>query len=255
MEAEKDIPKSAATLKYEEKVRNISMYLKTNFPEQNTTVDMVTEENGHPLVWPIEKTKKVERIIIHHTAENNPSSKDDLALIRGIYYYHAVVRGWGDIGYNYLIGQRGKIYEGRAGGDYVAGAHAVWNNKSTVGVSVMGNFMQDSVVSEQQQSLANIVTHLAQKYGIDTHKTSIGHKECATSDCLIKDFPVANLSGHRDVGSTSCPGTNLYSLVESTRLTDTVTKGLTYRENTHITNVQSMKVASVTNISTQSLSR
>lgn len=119
MEAEKDLPKSEATLKYEEKVRSINMYLKTNFPEQNTVVETITEENSHPLVWPIEKTKKVERIIVHHTAENNPNGKDDLTLIRGIYYYHAVVRGWGDIGYNYLIGQRGKIYEGRAGGDYV----------------------------------------------------------------------------------------------------------------------------------------
>lgn len=246
MEAEKDIPKSAATLKYEEKVRNISMYLKTNFPEQNTAVDMIEEENGHPLVWPIEKTKKVEKIVIHHTAEDNRSNKDDLALIRGIYYYHSVVRGWGDIGYNYLIGQRGQIYEGRAGGDYVVGAHAMWNNKSSVGISVMGNFMTDAVVGEQEKSLESFVTYLATKYGIDLHKTSIGHKECTTSTCLIKDFETPNLAGHKDVGYTSCPGTNLYSLVENTRVTDTITKGLAYRENTHI-NIQSVKVASATN--------
>ena len=53
---------------------------------------------------------------------------DDMTLLRAIYQYHAVSRGWGDIGYNYIIGQRGQIYEGRAGGDYVVGAHAAWNN-------------------------------------------------------------------------------------------------------------------------------
>lgn|GEM_PF-5016067 len=121
---------------------------------------------------------------------------------------------------------------------------------------MMGNFMQDNVVTEQQQSLTNIVTYLAQKYGIDVHKTSIGHKECTTSDCLIKDFETPNLAGHKDVGSTSCPGTNLATLVTSARLTDTVTKGLTYQENTHI-NIQSVKVASATNTPspTQTLSK
>ena len=28
-------------------------------------------------------------------------------------FLHAVTRGWGDIGYNYLIDQKGNIYEGR----------------------------------------------------------------------------------------------------------------------------------------------
>lgn len=58
-------------------------------------------------------------------------------MIRGVYRYHAVSRGWGDIGYNYIVGQNGRIYEGRAGGDYVAGAHALYNNKNSIGISVL----------------------------------------------------------------------------------------------------------------------
>lgn len=113
-EANKDKPKSDATLKYEQKVSNIRTYLATNFPDQDRAIETVSTDNGHALVWPIEKTKQVDHITIHHTAENNQTNKDDLALIRGIYYYHTIVRGWGDIGYNYLVGQRGQIYEGRA---------------------------------------------------------------------------------------------------------------------------------------------
>lgn len=93
----------------------MNSYLAKNFAEQDLVVETIRNENGHDLVWPIQKTKKVERIIIHHTADDNRTEKDDLAMIRGIYYYHTVVRGWGDIGYNYLVGQRGQIYEGRAG--------------------------------------------------------------------------------------------------------------------------------------------
>ena len=46
--------------------------------------------------------------------------------------------GWSDIGYNYLIGEDGNIYEGR--GPYRSGAHCVnWNSK-TLGFSIMGDF-------------------------------------------------------------------------------------------------------------------
>jgi hypothetical protein len=97
IEDDKDKPKSDATIKYEARVQDIRSHLAINFPEQDKTIETIKTEDGHPLVWPIEKTKQVERIVIHHTAENNKSDKDDFALIRGIYYYHAIVRGWGDI--------------------------------------------------------------------------------------------------------------------------------------------------------------
>lgn len=222
LEANKDKPKSDATLKYEAKNLAIAAHLATNFPEQDKAIERVNSENGHELVWPIEKTKQVERIVIHHTAEDNMKNKDDLALIRGIYYYHTVVRGWGDIGYNYLVGQRGQIYEGRAGGDYNVAAHALWNNKSSVGVSVMGNFMVDSVIVEQEESVKGIIEYLSKKYGIDIHRSSTGHKECRKDSCIIDDFVTPNLAGHRDIGFTSCPGDNLFSIVEDIRKTETV---------------------------------
>ncbi|MBU2595550.1 N-acetylmuramoyl-L-alanine amidase, partial [Patescibacteria group bacterium] len=92
------------------------------------------------------------KIIIHHTASgNNPP--DPAAVMRSIYYYHAVSLGWGDIGYNYLFDQYGNMYEGRAGGNMVVGAHAYGQNYGSVGLSVIGNFVNTDITSSALTSL------------------------------------------------------------------------------------------------------
>ena len=70
---------------------------------------------GGDELWPAEY-QWPEKFVIHHTAGSDGTS-DPKGTIRGVYYWHAVVLGWGDIGYNYIIDQRGNIYEGRYGGD------------------------------------------------------------------------------------------------------------------------------------------
>lgn len=115
---ENEVEPSAAIKAYREKMARIESKLRHDFPDQYEAVEAVSEENGRPLVWPVQQTRKVEKVILHHTAENNLKDLDDASLLRSTYRYHAVTRGWGDIGYNYVVGQRGTIYEGRAGGDY-----------------------------------------------------------------------------------------------------------------------------------------
>ncbi len=51
-------------------------------------------ENGRQLAWPIQKVKRVDRIIIHHTAESLDRQISDEEMLRAIYAYHAVSRGW-----------------------------------------------------------------------------------------------------------------------------------------------------------------
>lgn len=47
--------------------------------------------------------------------------------VKSIQYFHQHDRGWDDIGYHFLVGENGKIYEGR-GWDR-QGAHSPgWNN-------------------------------------------------------------------------------------------------------------------------------
>lgn len=88
-------------------------------PDARKSISLQRYEGAKKLLWPIEKVKKVEKIVIHHTSEALAQDADDATLVRAIYAYHTKTRGWGDIGYNYVLGQRGQVYEGRAGGDYV----------------------------------------------------------------------------------------------------------------------------------------
>lgn len=59
------------------------------------------------------KYAPASHVIVHHTAGTNTYTMDESAsVVRGIYYYHAVTLGWGDIGYNFLVDKWGRAYEG-----------------------------------------------------------------------------------------------------------------------------------------------
>lgn len=79
----------------------------------------------------------ITKAVLHDTVTRN-NDPNPAATVRSIYYYHAVTRGWGDIGYNYLIDEQGRIYEGRAGGQNVVGGHALCYNFGTLGISALG---------------------------------------------------------------------------------------------------------------------
>ena len=132
-------PKTEKQKKAAQKLADINKFVGEKLANQFTTTEMIRTENGQELVWPIQKVQKVNKIVVHHTADKLDGRSDE-EILRAIYAYHAVTRGWGDIGYNYIVGQNGRIYEGRAGGDYVVGAHAAYNNIGSVGISVLGDY-------------------------------------------------------------------------------------------------------------------
>lgn len=142
------------------------------------------------------KKATVKQVVIHHTAGAN-NIKDAKASVRAIYWWHAKGRSWGDIGYNYLVDPDGNIYEGRTGGNGVIGAHALSHNVGTIGISVMGNFMEAQPTDKALNSIADLVAYKSEQNG---YKTAI--------------LPVV---GHRDVGKTQCPGDNLYNDLKQVR--------------------------------------
>jgi hypothetical protein len=166
--------------------------------------------------WPPRYTT-VTHLIVHHTA--TPNSADDwAAVVRAIWDFHANFRGWGDIGYNYLIDPNGVIYEGRAGGDNVIGAHFSCANSNTMGVGMLGNFMNISPTSKALFSLEWLLAWKCYISGIDplgiTYHPST-------------QLNLYNISGHRDANPTKsptacpsgtvCPGDVLYSKLPSIR--------------------------------------
>lgn len=162
-------------------------------------------------VWP-RSYSPVRKIIVHHTASTNGPA-DPAAVVRAIYYYHAIQQGWGDIGYNYLIDNDGRVYEGRTGGAGVVGGHAEKYNRGSIGIALIGSFTGADPSPKALASLEQLVVSKAVEHGIDP---------LARSFFVDKETP--NVSGHRDVMNTACPGDQLYTLLPGLR--DRATAGL-----------------------------
>lgn len=94
---------------------------------------------GGPSDAPGHPTAGAKRlVVIHHSYR--PHRDCGVALAReeadvlGMHEYHKG-KGWGGIGYNFLVFQSGNIYEGRGWGR--VGAHTVGRNSSSVGICLV----------------------------------------------------------------------------------------------------------------------
>lgn len=160
-----------------------------------------------------ESITRIEGIVIHHSASTN-TAKDWAEQVRIIQQNH-INRGWGDIGYNFLIDPNGKIYEGRTtssgfaigvseGGQLFAviGSHTAAEslNARAIGINFIGCYMSElegaktnergSPTSEALYAAKVLIEWLAEKIG--------------KASCFI--------IAHRDVepGKPHCPGWNVY---------------------------------------------
>ncbi len=197
--------------------RGLSRGIRSQVPEAKNIVKklrptIIKRKNnkGKNLTWPLEKNKVLKKFVVHHTAETTSKTTHPMELMRAIYYYHTITRGWGDIGYNYVIDRQGNIYEGRAGGAEIVGAHAAYYNVGTIGISLMGNFQIEKPTPQQVKILTLLLADHSNRYNIPLGRSTYW---------LGKHTP--NISGHRDVAKkghgTSCPGNNLHKLLPQIR--------------------------------------
>lgn len=161
---------------------------------------------------------------VHHTVNaNNYTAAEVPGIIRAIYSYHVKTRGWSDIGYNFLVDRFGRIWEGRAGGvdRPVVGAHTLGYNNYSFAMSAIGNYETASPTSAMLNAYGALFAWKLSLHGVDAASTSqrIGSKY----------FPAVN--GHRDAGSTACPGRYLYAKIGRIReLASAAQKGWSGRE-------------------------
>ena len=150
------------------------------------------------------KYESVTHLILHHTV----STTDDnnwAALVRAIWSFHSFTRGWGDIGYNYLVDPNGVIYEGRLGGDDVVGTHAADANEGSMGVAIIGDFRTATPPAGMTESVINLFAWKADQKNIDVYDASTMPET---------NWGLPQLMGHRDVyGTTQCPGNKAHSLL------------------------------------------
>ncbi|HUZ02388.1 MAG TPA: N-acetylmuramoyl-L-alanine amidase [Thermomicrobiaceae bacterium] len=154
-------------------------------------------------IWP-EEYREIQKVIVHHTVTQNQEA-DPAATVRSIYYYHAITKGWGDIGYNFLVDWHGNVYEGRYGGPDVVGGHALQYNYGSVGIAVLGTY---DTVDPQQPSLTSLVRLI---------KDRAPNVDPGIWSFFIDKDNVPNIAGHRDVLQTDCPGDHLYAQLPTIR--------------------------------------
>lgn len=156
----------------------------------------------------------VTHLVVHHSAGANTAS-DWAAVVRSIWVLHVQGNGWNDIGYNYLVDPNGVLYEGRAGGDGVLGAHFSAVNGGTMGVCLMGTFSRIAPPQASVDTLRRLLYAQALRWKIDPGGRSLH----AASRLMLN-----NISGHRDAGlspqasgTTECPGNGVYALLAGLR--------------------------------------
>ena len=130
----------------------------------------------------------VLRITVHHTGEHaGMEGLPETDVIRRIESYHRNGRRWAAIGYHYLVGKNGHVYEGRP--IQYQGAHVSGANEHNVGISVIGDFMGKAPTGKQLTALRAFLDDQRVRFKVSR----------------------AKVYGHRDLGASECPGNALYA--------------------------------------------
>jgi hypothetical protein len=161
----------------------------------------------------------VQQLFVHHTAGAN-RDLHPRSTMRSILWFHTARRGWCDIGYNFVIGPNGEVFEGRRARDYlpweahdeedpasavVRGAHTGDYNPGAVGISLMGTFTSVRPKRAARRSLIRVLAWEADRHGLNP----TGRRRYVNGETGARRR-LDVISGHRDVSYTSCPGALLY---------------------------------------------
>ncbi|KAM3864730.1 N-acetylmuramoyl-L-alanine amidase-like [Diretmus argenteus] len=142
---------------------------------------------------PLPLSPPLQFLYIHHTYEPSspclsfPTCSRDM---RAMQRFHQEDRGWSDIGYSFVVGSDGYVYEGR--GWHHIGRHTRGHNAVGYGVAIIGNY---SSTLPPRHSM-DLLRHRLAQCAVDRGR-------------LVTNF---TLHGHRQVVNyTSCPGDAFYS--------------------------------------------
>nr|CAD7573015.1 unnamed protein product [Timema californicum] len=136
----------------------------------------------------------VPYVVVHHggTKKYCYDQNTCSAIVRSYQNYHIDTKGWNDIGYSFVIGEDGHVYEGR-GWDFV-GAHAPGYNTQSIGICVIGDFSDRLPNEEALTALSDLIS-----CGVDIGKIGEGY----------------HVIGHRQTRDTLCPGDTFYKWVKA----------------------------------------
>ncbi|XP_011382425.1 N-acetylmuramoyl-L-alanine amidase [Pteropus vampyrus] len=115
------------------------------------------------------------------------------ANMRSMQRFHQDTRGWDDIGYSFVMGSDGYMYEGR--GWHWVGAHTRGYNSRGFGLAFVGNYTAELPVEAALRVVRDVLPRCAVRAGL-----------------LRPDY---KLLGHRQLVPTDCPGDALFQLLRT----------------------------------------
>lgn len=129
---------------------------------------------------------QINKIIVHHSGSIGQRAEDYAR-------YHVLSKGWPGIAYTFVIEKEGTIIQGNF--LETISNNTSGQNTSSISICLSGDFTQEEPTPKQLKSLKKLIVYL--------RKTLPQHLQVA---------------GHRDYGTTSCPGTNLYKHLKQFQL-------------------------------------
>ena len=91
-------------------------------------------------------------------------------------------------------------------------AHAVGYNSGTVGIALLGTLTNQNATAAARSALERLLAWESDRHSLDPQGASLYTNPVNGTQAT---FP--NIAGHRDVGSTECPGGVFYSTLPSIR--------------------------------------
>jgi len=164
-------------------------------------------------IWPPEYYP-VQTLTVHHTADGS-TNPDPAAVVRAIYRNDTVGKGYGDIGYNFLIDRNGLVYEGRwsgtdgtpahdASGRLVTGAHVQGYNSGNLGIAFLGTLTTTPPTTAARTALIQLLAELAERHAI-APLGKVSYVNPVSGAARV----VPAIGGHQHWAATDCPGTVL----------------------------------------------
>jgi hypothetical protein len=165
---------------------------------------------------------QLQLAVVHHTdSANDYSAEQAPGVVLAIAKFHRDTRRWNDVGYNYLVDRFGTIYEGRAGGiDLpVIGAHAQGFNGISAGISVVGSFTSAEPPAAVLEAVARLIAWRLPLAGIPVsgQATVVSGGGSLSRFRAGAEVTLPRICGHRDVGSTACPGDRFHGKLPDLR--------------------------------------
>lgn len=137
----------------------------------------------------------VRYVTIHHDGMNpfygddSASAADRIELIRRAHRN----KGWGDIGYHFVVDRGGRVWQARPLN--FQGAHVKDHNEQNIGIMALGNFDLQTPSDAQVVGLSRHVAAVSQRFGV----------------------PAGNVRTHQEWAATACPGRNMQHRIVTLR--------------------------------------